>query len=107
MQTKGSALAYVQYFKPPPGSIKTSESGERFHATEESLKMFQVVRSLRSDGTRKGEIIKLTDIWRPVQLIPKFGKICPDEWTCETAVELAKAYFVNCFLDKETYQTVY
>ncbi len=105
---EGSALAYVQYFKPAPGSIKTNaETGSRFHATEDNLNMFEVVRSLRSNGDRKGEIIKLTDIWRSVQLIPKFGKACPEEWTCDTAVELANVFFVNCFLDKETYQSVY
>lgn len=71
--------------------------------------MFQVVRSLRSNPSkdRKGDIVELTDIWRPVQLIPKFGTICPKEWTADNAVELADTFLVNCFLDKETYQSVY
>lgn len=54
-----------------------------------------------------GKIVPLTDIWQAVQLIPVFGKKCPAEWTCDTAVELAKQFFVNCYACKQTYQSVY
>lgn len=127
-RTSGPPLAYVQYFSPVPGSVHTqvdsqevedlegnsqpvavslASSGQRAHLATGSHQMYEVVRSLRGDQTRKGEIIELTEIWRPVQLIPKFGLMCPPEWTCDTAVEEAKSFFVNCFLDKETYQSVY
>ncbi|KAL5523334.1 hypothetical protein ACEPAF_1601 [Sanghuangporus sanghuang] len=42
-------------------------------------------------------------------LIPrdKFGKRCPPEWTCDTAVEEAEEFHINPFCDKITYQHVY
>lgn len=69
--------------------------------------MFRVVRSLRSDGSRRGLIIRLTDIWRPVELVPKFGTQCPKNWTYLNSVELAKEFYVNCYSDKETFQCLY
>ena len=110
----GAPLAYVQYLSPAPGSIKGDEGGkDRVHVPTGAYKMYEVVRKFRAttssagEKERKGEIIKLTDIWRPVQLVPKFGHKCPAEWTCDTAVEEAERFLVNCFLDKETYQSVY
>ncbi len=52
-------------------------------------------------------MIRLTDIWRPIQLTPVFGKECPANWDLNNAVELAKEFYVNSFWDKETYMTVY
>ena len=68
--------------------------------------MFRVVRCVR-DGERQGLIVKLTDIWRPVELIPAFGQRCPAAWTTESAVDLAGEFFVNPFSEKEAYQSIY
>ena len=100
-------LAYVQPFKPAPGTISQQEDGSKAHVPDDDIEMFRVVRSLHSDGKRKGLIIRLTDIWRPVELIPRFGKKCPVGWTSSNAVELADHFYVNCFSDKEAYQTIY
>ena len=100
-------LAYVQPFKPAPGTISQQEDGSKAHVPDDYIEMFRVVRSLHSDGKRKGLIIRLTDIWRPVELIPRFGKKCPVGWTSSNAVELADHFYVNCFSDKEAYQSIY
>lgn len=68
--------------------------------------MFRVVRCVRY-GKRQGLIVKLTDIWRPVELIPIFGRRCPAEWTAGSAVELAGEFYVNPFSEKEAYQSTY
>lgn len=69
--------------------------------------MYKIVRSVRSDGSRRGLIIRLTDTWRPVEVVPHFGKECPEEWTACNAVELAKEFYVNNFSDKEIFQNIY
>lgn len=69
--------------------------------------MYNLVRTYRSNSTRKGLIVPLNRVWRPVELIPKFGKECDKNWTCDTAVELAKEFLLNCFSDKATYVEVY
>ena len=91
-------FAYVQPFKTTYGAKNMANS---------DIKMYKLVRDLRSDRTRKGLIVPLTSIWRPVELIPRFGKACNGDWTCDTAVESSKEFYLNCFADKSTYIEVY
>ncbi len=63
--------------------------------------MFCVRRDLDDDGRRKGMIVKLTDLWQQVELIPFFGRKCPRSWNSDTAVEKATEFIVNCFSDRE------
>lgn len=110
MNRPTDCLAYVEPFRPASGTIGVNDDdGFPAHVTDDDIEMFRVQRALRSDGTRRGLIIRLTDIWRPVELIPKFPATCPPsrEWTAESAVELAREFYVNCFSDKEVYQNVY
>ncbi|KAH8109742.1 hypothetical protein DFH11DRAFT_1515182 [Phellopilus nigrolimitatus] len=100
-------LAYVQVFQPARNSTSKQKDGVIAHVADDNIEMFRVERRLRSDGSRKGVIIRLDDIWRPVELIPRYGENCPENWTCDTAVELAKQFYVNCFADKTTFQEVY
>ena len=93
-----SFFAYVQPFRIAPNARNMAESDS---------KMYRLVRDLRSDRTRKGLIVPLTKIWRPVELIPKFGMMCNKNWSCDTAVEHSKEFYLNCFADKSTYIEVY
>ena len=90
--------AYVQPFRILPSAKNLADSDS---------KMYRLVRDLRSDRSRKGLIVPLTTIWRPVELIPKFGNMCNKDWTCDTAVEHSKEFYLNCFADKSTYIEVY
>lgn len=66
-------------------------------------KLIRVERVLERDGSRAGMIVNLTDIWRPVDLVPNFGEACPPEWTTDSSVEMANEFFINSFHDKQTY----
>ena len=90
--------AYVQPFRIAPNA-----QGK----VDPDIRLYRLVRELRSDRTRKGLVIPLTDIWRPVELVPRFGNQCDKDWTCDTAVELSKEFYLNCFADKATYIEVY
>ena len=85
--------AYVQPFRPSPRSKGLADP---------NVNMFTVVRIFRGNNTRKGLIVPLDAIWRPVELIPKFGKECDPTWDCETAVEKAKEFYRNCYHDQIT-----
>ena len=91
-------LAYVQLFKI--ASFKCVKA-------DVNTQMYKFVRDFRSNGERKGLVVPLTDVWRPVELIPVFGTRCNPEWTCYTAVERSKEFYLNCFSDKATYLEVY
>ena len=71
------------------------------------INMYSLVRIYRGNATRRGLIAPLNQVWRPVELIPKFGRECNKSWTCDTAVELSKEFYLNCFSDKSTYIEVY
>lgn len=102
---KSPTLAYVEYFQR--GHNSTSTKGPKGHIPDLNINMYRVTRHLRDDGSRMGDIIELTDIWRPIQLVPRFGPVCPPEWNCDNAVELAKEFYVNQFWDKQIYCDVY
>ena len=91
-------FAYVQ-----PLKIAANAKGE----VDPDIQMYRVVRDLRSDRMRKGLIVALTDIWRPVELIPVFGKKCNTNWSCDTAIEQSKEFYLNSFEDRPSFMEIY
>lgn len=101
-------LAYVEPLKPARGTISLQDDGQFDHVPDDNIEMFRLIRDIKpADGSRRGRIIRLVDIWRPIDVIPSFGEECPEEWNRDNAVELATEFYVNSFADKETYQSVY
>lgn len=98
-------LAYVQPLKPAPGTTEVRD-GRRQHKPDANNGLYRVQRELIR-RRRRGLIVKLTDIWRPIDLIPKFGRRCPEDWTTVNSVELAEEFFVNPYSDKETYAALF
>lgn len=97
-RSRNKLFAYVQPFK-----IASNAKA----MVDPDIQMYRVVRDLRSDRTRKGLIVALSDIWRPVELIPRFGEKCNIEWNCNSAVELSKEFYLNCFMDGPSYMEIY
>ncbi len=99
---------YLAYIEPlQPSNISTSSFGaEPIHIRDESSGLYKVSRLLDEDGSRRGIVINLTDIWRPVDVVPAFGKICPVSWSTDNAVERAKEFYVNHFHDKSSYNDI-
>ena len=69
--------------------------------------LYRLTCEVRSNGTRKGLVFPLEDVWRPVEMIPKFGSVCNTDWTCDTAIEEARELYLNCFADIASYIEVY
>lgn len=81
-------------------------NGQEVFAPEPVIDMFVVNRHLRTNGTRVGDIIKLTDICEFVELVPKFGKRMSDEINSDNSLELVKSFYVNHFAGKETFHAI-
>ena len=96
--TPRTPFVYVQ-----PLTYSPKSKGE----ADADVNMFSFIRTFRSNGTRTGLVVPLNRVWRPVELIPKFYKTCDKTWTCDSAVELATEFYLNCFSDKATYIEVY
>ncbi len=96
-------LAYIEPLKPAR-FCKQSNDLEVTHTPIESSGLYKVTRVLGEDRLRRGIVVNLTDIWRAVDVVPAFGRSCPDNWTTDNAVELAKDFYVNPFYDKIVYR---
>ncbi len=69
--------AFVQPFQPAPSTVRMQADGTRAHVTDDNIEMFHVCRCYTGNRRRVGRIVRLTDIWRPIELIPVFGKAMP------------------------------
>lgn len=99
---EGDYFAYVEPLEPPLESIVDGK-----HVTDPGVGLYCVRRMHNEDKTRVGHIIKLKDIWRPVDLVPRFGKSCQRKWTASTSCEVAMEFFVNHYFDKESFEALY
>jgi hypothetical protein len=101
-------LAYVQYFTYSHPTQR-GPSGDHIPLANTALNMYEVRRSnSRMGGVPKGDIIPLSSLWQPIQLIPKFNKARADRFlTCDNVLEKCSAFYVNSFSDNQVYQTVY
>jgi hypothetical protein len=99
-------LAYVQYFN---FSHVIQQGDTLIPQVNKALNMYEVRRSnLRVGGIPKGDIIPLSLLWQPVQLVPKFnGAEADRSLTCDNVLEKCTAFYVNSFSDNQIYQTVY
>lgn len=89
-------LAYVQWFRPPRN-------------VNSDINMYPTSRVLQEDGTQQGEIIELSTIAHPIQLVPQFPPRTPKEWNYNSSVEINDhgGFLINSFADKEIYQAVW
>ena len=60
-------------------------------------------------GTRRplGAVVELTSIARAIHLIPHYGPAVHRCLNSNNSLDLCQTFWVNSFLDKETYQAVY
>ncbi|KAK7060730.1 hypothetical protein VNI00_000462 [Paramarasmius palmivorus] len=88
-------LAYVDWFTP----FKT--------APEANHLMYKVSHAFRSDGARAASVVAVDSIVRSVHLIPKFGPVAPQDWNSSNVLEICDTFFVNDFLDRSSYASMY
>lgn len=92
---------------PAMGRTAPMPNGKIRQLKEKYIYMYRVRRSLDANGARKGFIINVTDIWRPVDLIPVFGETCSLDWTSSTSIDLAEEFLVNRFFDKTSFVDIF
>jgi hypothetical protein len=68
--------------------------------------MYVVKRASRSNGTRMGDIIPLSEIRIGTPLIPRYGPQADPKLTSRNSMEFSTEFFLNKFFDKELYYTM-
>ncbi len=87
------SYAYIQPLEPIQSSV-----------VDKAIGMTRLKQCFLANRHRESRIVRLLDIWRPVEVVPVFGKSCPDTWDSSNAVELAKEFYLNVFSSKDDYQ---
>lgn len=100
-------LAYVQYFTPVHWARHANDRRKDVPLVDADLVMYKVRRVRRSDGTPKGDIILLSEVWQAVSLTPVYDEETDSMLTCNNSLDLPKFWHINSFSDKHVYQTVY
>jgi len=65
--------------------------------------MYVVKRSSRSNGTRMGGIVPLSQLRIAAPLIPRYGPQANPQLTSRNSLEFSTEFYLNCFFDKELY----
>ncbi|KAN0084522.1 hypothetical protein V8E55_008026, partial [Tylopilus felleus] len=85
-------LAYVEWFTP-------------FRYMDPNMQLYQFSRSVRQ-GRRLASVIDIEKISRSCHLFPNFGPVVPREWKSSHVLDSAPSFFVNPFVDRNTYMTL-
>lgn len=64
---------------------------------------------LRSDGSRQGKIISLSQIRQTCQLIPHYSthRTVPRDWTSDNVLDLSTNFWLNNWASLYDYQTLW
>ena len=65
--------------------------------------MYVVKRSSRSNGTRMGGVVPLSQAQTAAPLIPKYGRQADPKLTSRNSLEFSTEFFLNHFFDKQLY----
>lgn len=90
-------LAYVHLFTEPVSACPNSQ-------------LYKVSKMVHGDGQDLrplGIVVDAASVARSIHLIPHYGTKVHKCLNAQNALELCESFWVNCFLDKETYQAVY
>ena len=63
-------------------------------------------RAVRSDGSRIGDVIPISQVRSPAHLIPNFGKEAHPRLTRENSYDVSSEFWLNKYWSKEFYFTL-
>jgi hypothetical protein len=96
---QGRQLAYVHVFTPLGPSSMCPHS-----------QMYRVSKLVCGAGDQVqplGMVVEVTSISQAIHLIPDYGPMIHPRLNAANCLDLCQNFWINCFLDKETYQAVY
>lgn len=101
----GSFLAYVQRFDIVQQAASTS-APHRGPPREPTTQQYVLKRSTRADTTRMGDVIPLSHLRAPADLIPRFYRSADIRMTKENCLEYSTEFFLNKFFNKDMYYSL-
>jgi hypothetical protein len=74
---------------------------------ERDINMYKLQYMRGAENVRIGGIVLLSSISRLIQMAPVYGPQVNPRLSSENSMDLCQSYYVNSFMDKETYQAVW
>jgi hypothetical protein len=95
-------LSYMERFDIIPQATNLSGTS-RACCPDPITGMYVVKRSHRSNGSRMGDIIPLSQIRTAAPLVPRYGSQADPKLTSRNSMEFSTEFFLNNFFDKDIY----
>ena len=95
-------LIYAERFDIIP-QLTHLTSTSRARCPDPVTGMYVVKRATRSNGTRMGDVVPLTQIRSTAPLIPRYGSRAHPKLTSRNSMEFSTEFYLNKFFDKDLY----
>jgi len=105
LDTNFPYLAYCERFDIVPQVVLQGRPANK--VADPVTGMYVVKRAVRADKSPVGDIIPLSRLRIPVQLIPCFGDKANRKLTSKNSSKYTSQFYLNKYSDKEVFQTVF
>jgi hypothetical protein len=96
---QGRKLAYVHEFTPI-GPLSMCPHSQMYRVSK-------MVHGVGDQAQPLGMVVEVASISRAIHLIPDYGSMIHRSLNAANCLDVCRNFWINCFLDKETYQAVY
>ena len=96
-------IAYVQRFDIIPQPPSTTVSSPRQPRPDPVTGMYLLKRSTRSDGSRLGDIVPLSQCRIPIEIMPRFYKKADHRLANSSSLEISTEFWVDKYFHKELF----
>lgn len=97
-------LAYVERLDVvPQADAHGRANAQRMQRPDPVTQMYVLKRAVRSDGSRMGGVVPLSQLRAPVDLIPRFGPVADKRLAKNNCLEYSSEVFLNRYSDKEMF----
>lgn len=97
-----SPLAYIELYDFVQSPTTSPPSHHGFHEVRPGFH-----GPAQLGGHRRGMVVRVDDIARSCQLIPKFTGPVNRIWTSENVLDLCLNFYVNNYLDRDSFYMLY
>jgi hypothetical protein len=104
-QLKGleSFLAYMEHFDVVPQPISLAPTSSRVAGKNPATQMYIVKCASRVGLRHFRDIVLLSQLWGPVQLVPCFGEVAYPCLTMQNSLHYRTEFWLNPYANKESF----
>ena len=96
-------LAYVEWFDLIPQPVSLAPTSPRAAGRNPVTQMYLLKRASRAGLQHFGDVVPLTQLRDPVQLIPSFGKSADPWLTMQNSLHYSTEFWLNSYANKEIF----